>query len=134
MPAYISHTLQVMQLARKETYTYKSDNLHIQVGQDSYIEPSQISPTETDRDQWTCLNLQMSYATLYMNLDVESSIAATKSRQYRWARLVDRVLDLCLAMRLPGRSASRLLLASLSCTSRRTPSNESTACKPHRLS
>lgn len=58
------------------------------------------------------------------------SWALCKTRQYRWARLLGTALDLCLAMRLPGRSASRLLLPSLSCTSSRTPSSDSTACKP----
>ena len=42
-------------------------------------------------------------------------------------RLVLRALDLCLAMRLPGRSASRLVRPTLSATTSLTPSKASTA-------
>ena len=50
-----------------------------------------------------------------------------RARCNLWDRLVPRARDLCLAMRLPGRSASRLVWPTLSATSNRTPSKASTA-------
>ena len=50
-----------------------------------------------------------------------------RARCNLWDRLVLRARDLCLAMRLPGRSASRLVWPTLSATSNRTPSKASTA-------
>ena len=49
-----------------------------------------------------------------------------RARCNLWDRLVLRARDLCLAMRLPGRSASRLVWPTLSATSNRTPSKAST--------
>ena len=81
--------------------------------------------TRADVDHWTGPSYQVPCESEHPNR------ALCKTRQYRWARLLETALDLCLAMRFPGRSASRLLLPSLSCTSSRTPSSDSTACKPH---